>query len=205
MPGKKRDIIWFPTCPILYSQTRSMPPWGPVVVFSPLQRLSHCFVLAGRAASVMARCDPCLLLEGDSIFAPGIVWCAIPLSPVVWEPFTWREWQQCCVCSSLGTYTLSKASLPPLNLPRVWYSLWQTAGMGTAWLGALILGGVTGQCTRLLHVERNSVTLTPFILDYGIRTCLLCFVFIIFSTEPQEVYILLLIFFAFLSQLLNFK
>lgn len=35
MPGRKRDIIWFPTCPILYSQNRCMPPWRPVVVSSP--------------------------------------------------------------------------------------------------------------------------------------------------------------------------
>lgn len=61
--------------------------------------------------------------------------------------------------------------------------------MGTAWLDALILGSVTGQCTRLLHVERNSMTLTPFILYYiypcRIRTCLLCSVFrIFFSRTP---------------------
>lgn len=38
--------------------------------------------------------------------------CAIPFSPVPWEPFKWREWEQCCVCSSLAA--LSKACLSPL-------------------------------------------------------------------------------------------
>lgn len=55
---------------------------------SPLQRLSHQFVVAGRAAAVITRC---LLLEGGSIFTPGTVQCAIPFSPVPWEPFQWRE------------------------------------------------------------------------------------------------------------------
>lgn len=109
-----------------------------------------------------------------------------------------------CVCSSLGT--LPKACLPPLwTCPR--YGL--DFDKLLAWeqlVGALILGSVTGQCTRLLHVERNNMTFNPFVLAYATRTCLLCFVFrFFFSTEPQEVHGFLLTFFTFLSKLLNFK
>lgn len=77
--------------------------------------------------------------------------------------------------------------------------------MGTAWLGGLILGSVTGQCTRLWHVERNSMTLAPFILAYGMSTCLLALFSEFFSTKPQEVHALLLTLFTLLSQVLNFK
>lgn len=89
------------------------------------------------------------------------------------------------LCLQLPGHSLQGLFVSTLNLSRVWYGLWQTAGMGTAWLGALILGSVTGECTRLVQVERNSMTFTPFILIYSTRTCLLWFVFrFFFSRNP---------------------
>lgn len=90
------------------------------------------------------------------------------------------------------------ASIP--HLPGMWYGLWETAGMGLAWLGGLILGRVM----RLLYIKRECDH-SASVLVYFMTLCSLSFVFWMCCAKPQKVHVILVMLSTLLSEQLNLK